>query len=77
MGCGAAVFVSAFMAGLTTGATPILFGDFSAAVVQAGQYSFQRLDELYAGSGLVGFRAFMRHDYRLSIGDAIAKVTMA
>ena len=74
---GRPVFVSGFMAGLTTGATPILFGDFSAAVVQAGQYSFQRLDELYAGSGLVGFRAFMRHDCRLSIGDAIAKVTMA
>ena len=74
---GRPVYASGFLAGLTTGATPILFGDFSAVVIAAGEITFRRLDELYAGTGVVGFRGFMRHDAKLTIADAIASVTMA
>jgi HK97 family phage major capsid protein len=49
-----------------------LFGDFSYNVVaDRGPTVVQRLNELFSINGQVGFRAFMRHDAKLTLGEAI------
>lgn len=49
-----------------------LFGDFSYNVVaDRGPTVVQRLNELFAVNGQVGFRAYMRHDAKLTLGEAM------
>jgi len=57
---------SAFMPEIGAGAKPILFGDFKCYWIadRLGR-TFQRLNELYAATGQVGFRATQRVDARL------------
>ena len=56
----------AAMPDIGAGAKPILFGDFSGYWIADRQgRSFQRLNELYAANGQVGFRATQRVDGRL------------
>ena len=56
----------AAMPDIGAGAKPILFGDFTGYWIADRQgRSFQRLNELYASSGQIGFKATQRVDGRL------------
>lgn len=56
----------AAMPDIGAGAKPVLFGDFTGYWIADRQgRSFQRLNELYASTGQVGFRATQRVDGRL------------
>ena len=66
------------MPAATTGNVSVLFGDFSYVVVgDRGTMGMQRLNELYAANGQVGFRVFKRVDCKLTNTDAFAKLTQA
>lgn len=57
---------SAYMPEVAAGAKPILFGDFKSYWIADRQgRTFQRLNELYAATGQVGFRVTQRVDARL------------
>lgn len=71
------VINSAFMPEVAAGAKPILFGDFSGYWIADRQArSFQRLNELYATTGQIGFRATQRVDGRLVEPDKIRCLQM-
>ena len=54
------------------GAKVALFGDFSYLwIADRGRPSFKRLDELYAKSGQIGFRATKRVDAKLVLPEAV------
>lgn len=55
----------------------MVFGDISFFwVVDFGGFGMQRLDELYAASGQVGFRWFRRTDSRVMLSEAIQVMQM-
>ncbi len=63
---------------IAAGATPLIFGDLKYyTIAQRGSRSVQRLNELYATSGQVGYRVFERLDGSVMLSDAIKKMTMA
>lgn len=63
---------------MAAGATPLIFGDLKYyTIAQRGSRSVQRLNELYAASGQVGYRVFERLDGAVMLSDAIKKLTMA
>ena len=66
------------IASLATGATTMLFGDFSRFYIcdRAG-IAIQRLNELYAANGQVGFRVFHRTDSNLLLTEAVKKLVQA
>lgn len=71
---GRPVFTSSAMAAIGPQAKSVLFADFSFYyIADRGQRSMQRLVELYAATGQVGFRAWERVDGVLTLTDA-AKV---
>lgn len=50
----------------------IVFGDISFFwIIDFGRESMRRLDELYAGTGQVGFRAYRRIDSRVMLNNAL------
>ncbi len=58
--------------------TPIAFGDFRHyRIADRGGVVMQRLNELYAGTGHVGFRMRKRVDGKLLVAESIKKLTMA
>ncbi len=58
--------------------TPIAFGDFkNYRIADRGGVVMQRLNELYAGTGHVGFRMRKRVDGKLLVAESIKKLTMA
>ena len=66
------------MAEIATGNKTILFGDFSYYVI--GDWAgvgMQRLDELYAGTGEVGFRGYRRFDGNVILSAAIKHLIQA
>jgi HK97 family phage major capsid protein len=66
------VKTSGFVPGIEAAAKTIAFGDFSYYWIADRQgRSFQRLNELYAATGQVGFRATQRVDGKLILSDAI------
>lgn len=66
------------MAAATTGLVSVLFGDFSYYWIRdVNGIEFQRLNELYAANGQVGFRAFHRTDGLLQNTAAVKKLTQA
>ena len=66
------VKTSAFVPTIEAAAKTIAFGDFSYYWVADRQgRSFQRLNELYAATGQVGFRATQRVDGKLILSEAI------
>lgn len=66
------VKTSSFVPTVETGAKTIAFGDFGYYWVADRQgRSFQRLNELYAATGQVGFRATQRVDGKLILPEAI------
>ena len=63
---------SPFMPEISAGNKVILFGDFKSYWIADRQgRSFQRLNELYAATGQVGFRATQRVDGRLVLAEAM------
>lgn len=63
---------SEYMPALTTTAKGVLFGDFSHYKIGLrGGLGVQRLNELYAGNGQVGFRFFMRVDGKLALAESV------
>lgn len=75
---GRPVVVSEYMPEPTTGLKPIVFGDISYYYIGDRQaMSMQRLNELYAANGHVGFRQFKRTDGKLSLATAVNHLIMA
>ena len=68
---------SAFMPAPTAGNKAVLFGDLSHYWIADRQgRSFQRLNELFAQTGQVGFRATQRVDGRLILPEAVKALQM-
>jgi len=75
---GRPVYVSEFMPAIATGEKAILFGDFSYYYIgDRNQMSMQRLVELYAANGQVGFRQFKRTDGKLALATAMYHLKLA
>lgn len=71
------VRTSAYVPSIAAGAKIIAFGDFGYYWVADRQgRSFQRLNELYAANGQVGFRATQRVDGKLILPEAIKVLQM-
>ena len=69
---------SAGMPDIAASATPIIFGDLSYyTIAERGTRNIQRLGELYAANGQVGFRVYERLDAAVMLSAAIKKFTMA
>ena len=59
------------MASMGTGNIFVVIGDFSSyQIADRGAMTVQRLDELYAGTGMVGFQVTARVDGKVIIGEA-------
>ena len=75
---GRPVYASSSVPGPTTGNKSVLFGDFSYYwIADRAGFSMQRLDELYAANGFVGFRASARTDGKLTIATAVYHLVQA
>jgi HK97 family phage major capsid protein len=65
-------YVSSFMPQIAAGAKALAFGDFSYYWIGDRQgRTFQRLEELFAGTDQVGFKATQRVDGKLVLPEAI------
>lgn len=70
---GRPVYYSKYMPQLGLSAKPIAFGDFSYyRICDRQNRTLQRLNELYAGNGRVGFRMTQRTDGKLLLPEAIS-----
>ena len=68
---------SAYVPGIAAAAKTIAFGDFSYYWVAGRQgRCFQRLNELYAATGQVGFKATQRVDGKLILAEAVKVLQM-
>jgi len=68
---GRPVVVDSSMADMGAGNKFVVVGDFSYyQIADRGDLSIQRLDELYAGKGLVGFQVTKRVDAKVTISEA-------
>ena len=71
------VKTSGFMPAMAAGAKVIAFGDLSYYWIADRQgRAFQRLNELFAKNGQVGFRATQRVDGKLTLAESIKLLTM-
>lgn len=69
---GRPLYVDPDMPTMAANAKAVLFGDFSAYVIRDVQgVGIQRLNELYAANGQVGFRAYHRTEGKLLNPDAV------
>ena len=69
---GKAVRTSAYMPTLASGNKFMLFGDFSYyTIADRGTMALQRLNELYAGNGQIGWRVNARVDGKLTMSEAV------
>ncbi|WP_170019198.1 phage major capsid protein [Campylobacter sp. RM16190] len=75
---GRPVYVSEFMDNeLSAGKQPAIFGDLKYyQIADRGAMGLQRLNELYAGNGQVGFRIYKRTDGKLTLADAVKSFKM-
>jgi len=75
---GRPVYAGTDMPAATTGLKPVLFGDIGYYYIADRQaIGLQRLNELYAANGQVGFRIFRRTDGKLSLAAAVKHLIMA
>ena len=74
---GKPIYYSPYMPAFAEGAKTIAFGDFKYYRIgdRVGLF-IQRLNELYAANGQVGFRAMRRTDGRLLISEAVAALAI-
>jgi len=55
--------------------TPLIFGDYKRYIIGIrGRMYMQRLNELFAGTGQVGFRVWQRLDGKLALSEALRKL---
>ena len=74
---GRPIYASAFMPTIAASAVPIIFGDYSYYWIADRQGRvFKRLNELYAGNDQTGFLATQRVDGKLTLDEAVKKLTM-
>jgi len=73
---GRPVVISSGMPDVGTSKKPVALGDFKRYRIhdRAG-FAIQRLNELFAASGFIGFRGMQRTDGKLLIGEAIKALT--
>lgn len=72
------VFTSPDMPEIATGNKTVLYGDFKYYyIVDRQAIGMQRLVELYAANGLVGFRIFKRTDGELTLSSAVKHLIQA
>lgn len=75
---GRPLYVSDGMPAATTGLVSVLFGDFSFyQIADRSGMSMQRLNELYAANGQIGFKGFKRTEGKLLLAEAVKKLTQA
>ena len=75
---GKPVFASRDMATIATGNKSVLFGDFSYYyIADRAAIGMQRLNELYAATGEVGFRVNRRTDGKLTIAESVQHLIQA
>lgn len=75
---GRPVVVSSAMPAATTGLKSVVFGDLSYyTIADRSGVAVQRLNELYAANGQVGFRAFKRTDGKVTLSAAIKHLIQA
>jgi HK97 family phage major capsid protein len=75
---GRPIFTSRFMPTMAAGEKAVAFGDFSYYWIADRQNrTFQRLNELYATTGQVGFIATQRVDGKLILPEAVQVLAMA
>lgn len=75
---GRPVFASAAAPEISTGVAVAAFGDMSYYyIADRGNRVLQRLNELYAGNGQIGFRAYERVDGKIVLSEAIKSLVMA
>lgn len=75
---GKPIVTSQYMPTIATGNKAIAFGDFSQyTIADRGAMSVQRLNELYAANGQIGWRTNARVDGKLMIAEAVKTLTMA
>lgn len=69
---GKPLYTSEYMPALTTTAKGVAFGDFSNYKIGLrGGLTMQRLNELYAATGQVGFRVHYRVDGKLALAESV------
>lgn len=75
---GSPVVTSPDMAAIATGNKAVLYGDFSYYwIVDRQAIGLQRLEELYAANGQVGFRMAKRVDGKLTLATAVYHLILA
>lgn len=75
---GEPVYADPDMPAATTGLVSVLYGDFSYYKIRdVNGIAFQRLNELYAENGQVGFKAYHRTEGKLLLSAAVKKLTQA
>lgn len=71
------IVTSSFMPEIGSGTKPVAFGDFSYYWIAEQQgRTFQRLNELYAANGQIGFKGMERVDGKLVLPEAVKVITM-
>lgn len=74
---GRPVYNSAYLGELAATAVPAVFGDLSYfTIADRGAMTMKRLNELYAGTGQVGFQVSKRGDSRITLDEAIKTLKM-
>jgi len=75
---GKPIVLSSYMPDIGAGNKPIAFGDFKKYRIHDRKgFSIQRLNELFAANGFIGFRGMQRTDGKLLIPEAIKALTFA
>jgi len=75
---GKPIVTSQYMPSIATGNKAIAFGDFSQyTIADRGVMSVQRLNELYAANGQIGWRTNARVDGKLLVSEAVKTLVMA
>jgi HK97 family phage major capsid protein len=74
---GRPIYTSTFMPTMAAGAKAVAFGDFSYYWIADRQSrTFQRLNEMFATTGQVGFIATQRIDGKLTLPEAVQVLQM-
>ncbi|MBR2724636.1 MAG: phage major capsid protein [Ruminococcus sp.] len=71
------IYSSSYMPEIGAGKAPLVFGDMSYYWIADRQGRiFQRLNELYAATGQIGFRTYQRVDGKLTLPEAVKTLKM-
>lgn len=74
---GRPIYASSQLPAVAAAAVPVLFGDMKYYRIGDWQgTTIQRLNELYSETGLIGFRVYSRLDGKLTLSEAVKKLTM-